>query len=848
MDLKELEAWFLGRPKWLQDAARRLVHNGSLTDQDLAELYVICASEAIGQAVKYAGLPVGALSVQDMPKPLRLRSIGDVHGINALSPSKPLDFGNAPLCIVYGRNGAGKSGYVRLLKHASGARHPGDLLGNIFIVAAQPQSATITFTEDTKTDNPKWQGEPIPQLRGVEIYDTTCGFEYVDKENEVTFEPWLLRLFTQLTNSCTALSQQIQDRISAQVSKKPVFPAEYATTSAATWYANITYQTNGHEVDARTTWTPQQEIDLTEIRKRLAEGNPTAKAATFRRQKSFLLELVKELRRYFEALAQDKCDAYLQVKSDAVIKRKAANEDANTVFENAPLAGVGSESWRILWEAARKYSEEHAYKTVPFPNTADDARCVLCQRELDPSSRDRFVAFEKFVRGELQRLASEAEQKLQANEALFPQVPTASQLTLRMGAAGIAEDAVMAMVTEFVLAVAARRQTCIVAEEAAQISPSPPPDILALLENSAADKETQAVVFEEDAKAQNRPGLETKGKELSAFKWLHEQRKAIDEEITRLKTVKVLEEIGRLTDTHALSARKSKLTETLITNDYIDRFREELKRLKARSLAVELRKTRAAVGHVYHQISLTKASKNVKTSDILSEGEFRIVSLAAFLADTEGRGSKTPFIFDDPISSLDHVYEDAAALRLIELSKSRQVIVFTHRLSLVGYLRKYAEKRGVETSLLCLSRYITGDVTDLPITLNKTHKAANRMVNERLCEAKKAFTKSDEVYENVAKGICSDIRNLLERVVEKDLINEVVTRFSPEVNTKGKIHALAKVTEEDCTFVDEYMTKYSRYEHSQPDEAPVQLPAPDEIESDLTKIIAFITKIRERNA
>jgi wobble nucleotide-excising tRNase len=263
---------------------------------------------------------------------------------------------------------------------------------------------------------------------------------------------------------------------------------------------------------------------------------------------------------------------------------------------------------------------------------------------------------------------------------------------------------------------------------------------------------------------------------------------------------------------------------------------------------VELRKTRAAVGHVYHQISLTKASKNVKTSDILSEGEFRIVSLAAFLADTEGRGSKTPFIFDDPISSLDHVYEDAAALRLIELSKSRQVIVFTHRLSLVGYLRKYAEKRGVETSLLCLSRYITGDVTDLPITLNKTHKAANRMVNERLCEAKKAFTKSDEVYENVAKGICSDIRNLLERVVEKDLINEVVTRFSPEVNTKGKIHALAKVTEEDCTFVDEYMTKYSRYEHSQPDEAPVQLPAPDEIESDLTKIIAFITKIRERNA
>jgi ABC-type transport system involved in cytochrome bd biosynthesis fused ATPase/permease subunit len=91
----------------------------------------------------------------------------------------------------------------------------------------------------------------------------------------------------------------------------------------------------------------------------------------------------------------------------------------------------------------------------------------------------------------------------------------------------------------------------------------------------------------------------------------------------------------------------------------------------------------------------------VKTSDILSEGEFRIVSLAAFLADTEGRGAKTPFIFDDPISSLDQVYEEATAQRLVMLSKTRQVIVFTHRLSLLGLLDKVRRKgnRGQDDSL-----------------------------------------------------------------------------------------------------------------------------------------------------
>jgi hypothetical protein len=87
---------------------------------------------------------------------------------------------------------------------------------------------------------------------------------------------------------------------------------------------------------------------------------------------------------------------------------------------------------------------------------------------------------------------------------------------------------------------------------------------------------------------------------------------------------------------------------------------------------------------------------------------------------------------------------------------------------------------------------------------------------------------------------------LLERVVEKDLINDVVKRFSPEVNTKGKIHALAKITEEDCNFIDDYMTKYSVFEHSQPDEAPVALPTPDEIQTDLELITEFIRKLQQR--
>jgi energy-coupling factor transporter ATP-binding protein EcfA2 len=848
VDLQELEAWFQDRPKWLQDAARRLVQNGALTEQDFSDLLAICTTEVTGQTVTYASLPTGALGVQDTTMPLRLDSIGDIQGINALSPSKPLELGKTPLCIVYGRNGAGKSGYVRLLKHACGARRPGDLLGNIFVTGPQPQAAKLTFTEDAQTKAPQWTGKPIPELQGVEIYDTACGLVYVNDENEVAFEPWLLRLFTQLTDACTTLSQRIQAQIARQASKKPVFPAEYTTTSAATWYANITGTTTAQEVDNNTAWTPEHEACLPETNRRLAETNPTAKAAALRRQKALLLELVADLQNHFQGLALERCSAYLQAKADATTKRKAADEDAKKAFGKAPLAGIGSESWRLLWKAARKYSEEHAYKAVAFPNLAEDARCVLCQRELDEDSRDRFVSFEKFVKSELQRLASEAEQNLQETAASFPEVPTTDTLAVKVEAAGIAEGTVKAMVTDFASGLAMRRQTCLAAEKVAEISAPPSSDVLPRLETIAADIERQAVACDEDAKGQNRPELERRAKELSARKWLLQQRKAIDDEITRLKTVNLLGETERLTNTQALSKRKSILADELITNAYVQRFKDELIRLKASPLAVELKKTRAEVGRVYHRITLRNVTREVKTLDILSEGEFRIVSLAAFLADTEGRGARTPFIFDDPISSLDHVFEEATALRLVELSQTRQVIVFTHRLSLVGFLEKYANKRKIKTSLVCLSRYVTGDVTELPIDLKRTDKAAHSLANERLAAAKKAFAEGDVAYEKEAKGICRDIRILLERIIEMDLTNGVVRRFSPEVNTKGKIYALSKITEAECKFVDDYMTKYSLYEHSQPEEAPSELPKPEEIEFDLNAISSFIAKVRQRNA
>ncbi len=848
MDFKKLEVWFRSLPKWLQDAARRIVQNGVLTPADFGDLEAICIAEVTpsGGSIAFAGLPTGVLQVEEAAKPLRLVSISGVQGINALCPTKPLELGNTTLTIVYGRNGAGKSGYVRLLKHACGARHPGDLLPNIFEANTKQMAANITFVEDGKEKTAHWNGSPIPQLKGVDIYDTFCGLVYVNEESEVAFEPWILRLFTDLTAVCETLGGNIRARIDAMVSSKPLLPNEMGGTESGKWYSGLNAGTTVQQVDVATGWSPEDEKSLNDISKRLAETDPSAKASSLRRGKMLVEDFVSDLRRSWDHLSDDYCTIYLQTKADAVAKRKAADEDANRVFEGAPLPGIGSESWRLLWEAARKYSTEHAYETLAFPNISEDARCVLCQQSLERDSRERLQAFEGFVKGELQRLAVEAEKKREQETAMLPEFADDDSLLKELDAAGVADDPVRTNVRTFVDCLKKRKATCITAEAIGAISILPPIEVLDELEPLAAHYESQALAYDLDAAKQNRQGLEVDRNELMARKWMSQQRSAIDTEIARLQLIELLEKAIALTNTKALSTHKSILMDDLITDAYVKRFDCELKILGSVRPALQLKKTRAEVGKVYHKIVFSDAARSAKTSDVLSEGEFRVVSLAAFLADANGRGAKTPFIFDDPISSLDQVYEVAIAQRLAQLSNTRQVIVFTHRLSLVSFLQKYAGSCEATCDTVCLSRHVLGEITDLPIDLKRTDKAANDLANTRLAAVKNAFSLGDEAYEGQAKAFCHDIRVLLERVVEHDLLNDVVRRFNPEVQTK-KIGALAKITVEDCQFIDAYMTKYSRYEHSQSEEAPISLPTPDELEKDIGEISKFVFEVRKRN-
>ena len=102
-----------------------------------------------------------------------------------------------------------------------------------------------------------------------------------------------------------------------------------------------------------------------------------------------------------------------------------------------------------------------------------------------------------------------------------------------------------------------------------------------------------------------------------------------------------------------------------------------------------------AEGVFYHKLILTR-NPGVELPRIVSEGEQRCISIAAFFAELSTAEDPSAIVFDDPVSSLDFEWRNSVARRLVEESQRRQVIVFTHDVVFLLSLKQYAEESNTQ--------------------------------------------------------------------------------------------------------------------------------------------------------
>ena len=848
----EIREWLLTQQDWLQEAADRLMKKGELAPADLNDVCTILKTHA-GQAISKHRTFDSLADAPNVGSKLRLVGIGEVLGIENLVPRQPLTFGNGNLTVIYGHNGSGKSSYTRILKKASGKPRATALKPNVFQAAPAQRKCQITYQLGDQSITAEWHADasPIDAIRAVDIFDSDEASHYLSKESAAAYTPPMVGMFETLASACDQIKTMLQTEQSQLVSALPTIPPNFALTEPARRYVALTAATTEAAIQQLVSWTEDDGRKLNELNERLKVADPAALARQKRATKVQVEQVIVALQKGFQAYGAEGLQTIRELQATAKSKRQIAAEAAQV--GSAKLDGVGSNTWRALWEAAKAYSQT-AYPDQVFPVT-NDGRCVLCHQELAPDAQQRLRDFEVFVQSKLEADADSAETGYQQALKSLPLVPSTEQINTQCEAAGLTNEDWKQYLATFWGAALQVRSGLMAGEVQGQVLPvQEVSESVSTLCGYGDQLEGQASQYDQDAKGFDRAQATKEKSALEAKQWISQQVHAVRREVERLKQVKAFEDWKALANPRKISLKAGEVAEKIITQAYVTRFNRELKLLGATRIKVEIVKTRTDRGKVLHQLRLKGVLNGQAMPDsVLSEGERRIISLAAFLADVADKPMAAPFIFDDPISSLDHDFEWSVATRLAELAKTRQVLVFTHRLSLYGAMEDVAKKIGDDWKKqhfrqLCIEAY-SGDAGH-PVdqaTWNAKTERANNILLDRLGAAKRAGDAGGgEVYRSLAQGICSDFRKLLERTVEDDLLNEVVKRHRRSVTTDNRLGALPYIESADCQLIDNLMTKYSCYEHSQSQEVPVFIPEEPELRADIESLKHWRTTFTDR--
>jgi hypothetical protein len=414
--IQSIATWAAQQPAWIDHAVRRLVAGG-LTPQDLQELSALAKAEH--------GLPdsLGRVAVRLDPKTLpaaaqdgvkvSLTALRSPQNLNAIDINQALTFQGDSLTIVYGHNGAGKSGYARVLKKACRARNVEDILPDVY-VASNGQalaSAVFDWSEGQATKSQGWTVGTVPPepLSRMSVFDAHCARVFVDNQAKVLFVPDGIEAIHGLSDALGAVQRLIEADRKGDVFDHSQLSSLAGDTVVGRAHASLGRKSDPEVIKNLAVLSQDEEAERQVLVKLFKDEDPAKLAAAIRRIATRLNTLRNELAALEAPLQDATTDQLAHAFVKMVAAETASKLAAETLHaEGAKLVGTGSEPWEILLRSAMKYATEVAYPEHEFPGPDHDAYCVLCQQPLSEEATDRLKSFVQFLEADAQKKASEA--------------------------------------------------------------------------------------------------------------------------------------------------------------------------------------------------------------------------------------------------------------------------------------------------------------------------------------------------------------------------------------------------------------------------------------------------------
>ncbi len=843
--LNDILQWANTLPGWQRDAMRRLFqHPEGLSNHDYDELYTLLkvahgCSKRDNLVFKPLTSSHLSVSTQSRQKVI-LKELGELKHVNRIAPDQTLSFSKG-MNIIYGDNGSGKSGYVRVMKNACRSRDPSEKIHpNVYSESNETPTAIFKVEHNDTSRDITWnRDQSVPDLlSNISVFDDKCARRYLTDQQEVYYLPYGL---DRIENMARDVLPKLGERLSAEINSIDInndivshLIRETSETEVSYLLSNLSHETNSETVEKLGTLSDEEGKKCESLSKMLAEPDPNEKANQLQRFVERLKGLAENIKKASLSVNDDAV-ATLKKFDDAVIEAESAEQNAAHALRDKDkelLPGTGEMLWKSLFEAAKEYSTKEAYPEPEheFPHTGDGALCPLCQSPLDNRAGDRLRRFEEYIKSNFAKATKEKRNLLDAEIRKVMQIKNLQIVPEQALSDEISDINIIQVIKNYKESIDKRIKWILDADtpithqwdELPVLTDNP----VGIIRKLAAQKLQEARTLIKSMNDKYKKTLEKKYHALKARKKLHQSLNAVYKQIENMKKIKCLEGCNIDLQTNKFSNKSKELASKAVMKEFQKALKDEFDKFQVKNIQIEL-KEESRKGKSFYRI-LLKASTNCNIYEILSEGEQRIIALGAFLAELSLVNHSGDIVFDDPVSSLDHKYRYRVAKRLAEEAKNRQVIVFTHDivffhqlLTASEDLAKNEKKYDYKISHLDRSTEYVGYVhKDLPLVHRKYQACMKELKKQFLEVENKSKNESTCDYDiiNDVHYMYNDLRGIIELAVQDVVLGGVVHRFDPRIKITGFLNKVVGFSEDDYDRIRRlYNACHSKIKaHSQP--------------------------------
>ncbi len=387
----QIITWLRDCNYWLQYAGNKLLEGEAVTNE-LATFAYLLFKEDYGlkeMEAERAGIVFSEITVSDEASKgeLQIQTIKDIENVNALAAGQSIEL-NPNLTIIYGGNGTGKSGYIRLLNNAFRSRGDKTILPNVFsdIATGDPYCKFI-FQSDTSPYDLEFPNDRDNiEFTQFSVFDSRSVQVHLEQDNKLNFTPSGFEFFEKVLQLYEALSSKLREEIKANrptnefekhfANENPI-QTEILSLGENTYIEKLREIGNYSEADA-------DKLDQLLIKwKELRSLDVPKKIADLQKLQGQLSELTTRHQAILDLLKPEDIESYQSLIGSFSNFQELVKQEGINSLKEYEIQAIGSDEWREFIKASKSYAVaimKKREKGSEYPTETD--KCLFCLQPL----------------------------------------------------------------------------------------------------------------------------------------------------------------------------------------------------------------------------------------------------------------------------------------------------------------------------------------------------------------------------------------------------------------------------------------------------------------------------------